>query len=254
MISSLAAQYSPDDLAFYLLDFKEGVSFAQFAPGPQPGDLAAARQADRRQHQHRPRVRAGPAAVPLRGDAPAGRGGQGGRREQARGAAPLRGRAPAGRAAAADRGRDRRVPVPVRRERRGDQGVGRAAGGRRPARPLAGHPPRAGQPGHLRHPGVLGSPRGVRAVRAADRAAAGAPGAGRHQRRRGRAAALARRGQRPVRDQARQPDRADPGRLDQGPGRGGGAAAARAVRRPGRRRAGGAGAVRRQPLAADRAS
>jgi DNA segregation ATPase FtsK/SpoIIIE, S-DNA-T family len=35
MISSLAAQYSPDDLAFYLLDFKEGVSFAQFAPGPQ---------------------------------------------------------------------------------------------------------------------------------------------------------------------------------------------------------------------------
>ncbi|WP_433275637.1 FtsK/SpoIIIE domain-containing protein [Pseudonocardia xinjiangensis] len=33
MISSMAARYSPDELEFYLLDFKEGVSFAQFAPG-----------------------------------------------------------------------------------------------------------------------------------------------------------------------------------------------------------------------------
>ncbi|SDF72834.1 FtsK/SpoIIIE domain-containing protein [Pseudonocardia oroxyli] len=33
MIASLAARYRPDQLAFYLLDFKEGVSFAQFAPG-----------------------------------------------------------------------------------------------------------------------------------------------------------------------------------------------------------------------------
>jgi hypothetical protein len=33
MIASLAALYSPDELEFYLLDFKEGVSFAQFAPG-----------------------------------------------------------------------------------------------------------------------------------------------------------------------------------------------------------------------------
>lgn len=33
MISSLAARYDPDELEFYLLDFKEGVSFAQFAPG-----------------------------------------------------------------------------------------------------------------------------------------------------------------------------------------------------------------------------
>jgi hypothetical protein len=33
MIGSLAARYSPDELEFYLLDFKEGVSFAQFAPG-----------------------------------------------------------------------------------------------------------------------------------------------------------------------------------------------------------------------------
>jgi hypothetical protein len=32
-MSSLASRYSPDELEFYLLDFKEGVSFAQFAPG-----------------------------------------------------------------------------------------------------------------------------------------------------------------------------------------------------------------------------
>ena len=33
LIASLAARYGPDELALYLLDFKEGVSFAQFAPG-----------------------------------------------------------------------------------------------------------------------------------------------------------------------------------------------------------------------------
>lgn len=33
LISSLAARYNPDELEFYLLDFKEGVSFAQFTPG-----------------------------------------------------------------------------------------------------------------------------------------------------------------------------------------------------------------------------
>jgi DNA segregation ATPase FtsK/SpoIIIE, S-DNA-T family len=32
-IGSLAARYGPDELALYLLDFKEGVSFARFAPG-----------------------------------------------------------------------------------------------------------------------------------------------------------------------------------------------------------------------------
>ncbi|GIF15927.1 FtsK/SpoIIIE domain-containing protein [Actinoplanes teichomyceticus] len=32
-LGSLAARYSPAELAFYLLDFKEGVSFARFAPG-----------------------------------------------------------------------------------------------------------------------------------------------------------------------------------------------------------------------------
>jgi S-DNA-T family DNA segregation ATPase FtsK/SpoIIIE len=33
MISAMATRYDPDELEFYLLDFKEGVSFAQFAPG-----------------------------------------------------------------------------------------------------------------------------------------------------------------------------------------------------------------------------
>jgi S-DNA-T family DNA segregation ATPase FtsK/SpoIIIE len=33
MIASMAARYSPKELELYLLDFKEGVSFAQFAPG-----------------------------------------------------------------------------------------------------------------------------------------------------------------------------------------------------------------------------
>ena len=33
MIASMAARYSPDELELHLLDFKEGVSFAQFAPG-----------------------------------------------------------------------------------------------------------------------------------------------------------------------------------------------------------------------------
>ena len=33
MLGSLAARYAPGELELYLLDFKEGVSFAQFAPG-----------------------------------------------------------------------------------------------------------------------------------------------------------------------------------------------------------------------------
>ena len=37
MICSLAARYSPDELALYLLDFKEGVSFAQLAPRRSSG-------------------------------------------------------------------------------------------------------------------------------------------------------------------------------------------------------------------------
>jgi S-DNA-T family DNA segregation ATPase FtsK/SpoIIIE len=32
-LASLTSRYSPDELALYLLDFKEGVSFARFAPG-----------------------------------------------------------------------------------------------------------------------------------------------------------------------------------------------------------------------------
>jgi DNA segregation ATPase FtsK/SpoIIIE, S-DNA-T family len=34
-LGSLAARYGPEELALYLLDFKEGVSFARFAPGPR---------------------------------------------------------------------------------------------------------------------------------------------------------------------------------------------------------------------------
>ncbi|RCW43651.1 FtsK/SpoIIIE family protein [Halopolyspora algeriensis] len=33
MLGSLTARYSPDELELYLMDFKEGVSFAQFTPG-----------------------------------------------------------------------------------------------------------------------------------------------------------------------------------------------------------------------------
>ncbi|RRO15389.1 cell division protein FtsK [Saccharopolyspora rhizosphaerae] len=33
MLGAMAARYSPDELELYLLDFKEGVSFAQFTPG-----------------------------------------------------------------------------------------------------------------------------------------------------------------------------------------------------------------------------
>ena len=200
MISSLAARYSPDEVEFYLLDFKEGVSFAQFAP-------------DRQRETWLPHARLigvnintdrefGLALLQFLSDEM--------RRRAAAAKAlgvtkleELRDGRPGG-ALAADRRRDRRVPVPVRRERRGDQGGRAAAGGRGPARPLAGHPPGAGQPGHLRDPGLLGPPGGVRAVRAADRAAPGAPGAGGHQRRRGRPAALARGDQPRVRDQARQ--------------------------------------------------
>ncbi|MCW0212485.1 MAG: FtsK/SpoIIIE domain-containing protein [Pseudonocardia sp.] len=37
MIGSMAARHAPSELEFYLLDFKEGVSFAQFAPGRRDG-------------------------------------------------------------------------------------------------------------------------------------------------------------------------------------------------------------------------
>ncbi len=37
MIGALTTRYSPDELELYLLDFKEGVSFAQFAPGRHDG-------------------------------------------------------------------------------------------------------------------------------------------------------------------------------------------------------------------------
>ena len=41
MICSLASRYSPDELEFYLLDFKEGVSFAPVRPGAQGPEVVA---------------------------------------------------------------------------------------------------------------------------------------------------------------------------------------------------------------------
>ncbi len=43
MISSMATRYPPDELELYLLDFKEGVSFAQLAPGRERPWLPHAR-------------------------------------------------------------------------------------------------------------------------------------------------------------------------------------------------------------------
>ena len=138
-LGGLCARYSPDELALYLLDFKEGVSFARFAPEPAGPELAAARTAGRGERQQRPRVRAGAAAPPRRGAAAAGAGGQAVRGGEARGAA----RGGPGRALAADRRGGRRVPGAPGRPGRGDRRGGDAAGGPGPARPLPGHPPGA---------------------------------------------------------------------------------------------------------------
>lgn len=52
VLYSLAARYSPDELALYLLDFKEGVSFTEFTPTPRdpayiPHALAVGVESDR---------------------------------------------------------------------------------------------------------------------------------------------------------------------------------------------------------------
>ena len=143
--------------------------------GPARPELAAARAAGRRQRQHRPGVRAGPAALPRRRAAPPGRRGQAARGDQP-GRAARRG---PGRALAADRRRGRRVPGAAGRPRRGRRRGRRPARGPGPAGPLAGHPPGAGQPGRLRHRGAVGPAGAGRPVLAADRAAPGPPGAGR---------------------------------------------------------------------------
>ena len=136
--------------------------------GPAGPELAAARPAGRGQRQHRPGVRAGPAALPRRRAAAARR-----RRQTARGDQPGRaaGRGP-DRQLAADRGRGRRVPgAALRPGRRGHRGR-RPAGGPGPTGSLAGHPPGAGQPGRVRHRGAVGASRAGRTVLPADRAAA----------------------------------------------------------------------------------
>ena len=216
MIASLAARYEPDELALYLLDFKEGVSFAQFAPGPERFAVPAPCPARRRQHQHGPRVRAGAAAVPRRRDAPSRRGGEGARSEQAGGVA---GEGPHEGPVAPDRRRHRRVPVPLRREGRDHADGHGPPGGRGAAGTFPRHPPRARQPGRVGDRRVLGAPGHLRAVRAAHRTAPGPRRARQGERRGAVAAPLARGGQPRLRHPLRQPDRADPGRLDQGPGR-----------------------------------
>ncbi len=70
MIGSMAARYSPDELELYLLDFKEGVSFAQFTPGRRdPSWLPHARLVGVNINTDR-EFRAGAAAFPGRPDAP----------------------------------------------------------------------------------------------------------------------------------------------------------------------------------------
>ena len=83
-LAALATRYGPEELALYLLDFKEGVSFARFVPGRARPELAAAGAAGRHQRERRPRVRPGHAAPPRRGAAHPGPGRQAVRRHQAR--------------------------------------------------------------------------------------------------------------------------------------------------------------------------
>ena len=224
----MAARYTPDELEFYLLDFKEGVSFAQFAPGRRDPTLAAARPPDRGQRQHRPGVRAGAAAVPVRRDAP--RAPRSRRSTRSRKLEELRERRP-GRALAADRRGDRRVPVPVRRARRGHprghRGCWRTwpgAAARRastwcwPARTCRASR-RSGAVRRSSSSSSCGSrlPRARRILAETNDAALGA-------------AALARRDQPRVRDEARQRDRPHSRRHRQGRGRRRAAAAVRALR------------------------
>ena len=180
----------------------------------------------------------------VRRDAPARRGGQAARGHQARGAARRRTRG----------GRWPRIVAVIDEfqylfgER--DAVTSRpspAAGGRRPARPLAGHPPGAGQPGRLRHRGVLGPSGDLRAVRAADRAAQGAPGAGRDATTptldlpRWHAVVNHESGMQHGNEIVRIPDATTKGPVDEVP--------AQAARAGSRRRERGAAAVRRQPRA-----
>ena len=59
-IGALAARYSPAELEFYLLDFKEGVSFARFAQGRRDPSWLPHMRLVGHQRQHRPRSSAWP--------------------------------------------------------------------------------------------------------------------------------------------------------------------------------------------------
>ena len=242
MIASMAARYSPDELELYLLDFKEGVSFAQFAPGRRdPTWLPHARligvniNTDREfglallQHlademRHRAEVAKENEVTKL---------------EELREVDP-EGRWPRIVAVidefqvlfaerdAVTREAARLLEDVVRRGR--SQGIHLVLA----SQDVSSIEAFWGRPGDLR------------AVRAAHRAAAGPPGARRGQRRDAAPAALARRGQPRVGHRARQRDRPHPGRHRQGiRGRG----PAPAVRAGGGRRRRAAAAVRRQPRA-----
>ena len=116
-IAALATRYGPGELALYLLDFKEGVSFARFAPGrDDPSWLPHARLVGVNVNGDR---EFGLALLRFLGDELRRRAarGQAVRGHQA-GRAARRG---PGRALAPDRRRHRRVPGAARRARRGGQ-------------------------------------------------------------------------------------------------------------------------------------
>ncbi len=133
--------------------------------GPPRSHLAATRPAGRHQRQHRSGVRPRAVALPGYGAAAASRSRQASGSDEARRAA----RRGSERALAAHRGRGRRVPGAARRARRASDRGGHAAGGPRPARSLARHPPRPGQPRRLRHRGAVGPLRAGRPVLVTDR-------------------------------------------------------------------------------------
>ena len=176
-MGALAARYSPAELAFYLLDFKEGVSFARFAPGRRdPSWLPHVRLVGVNVNTDR---EFGLALLRFLGDELRRRA-DAAKQYEVTNLAELRAEDPDGHVAADRRG-GRRVPGAALRAGRGRRRGRRPARGPGPARPLAGHPPGAGQPGRLRHRGAVGPAGAGRPVLAADRAAPGPPGAGRDQ-------------------------------------------------------------------------
>ena len=175
MLGSLVARYSPDELELYLLDFKEGVSFAQFTPGRKdPSWLPHARLVGVNVNADR---EFGVAMLRFLADEMRRRADAAKQHEVTK-LEELRAEDPDGRWPRIVAVIDEFQYLFAERDAVADEAVA-AAGGRRAARPVAGHPPGAGQPGRVRHRGVLGQAGHLRAVHPAGRAAQGAPGAGR---------------------------------------------------------------------------